>query len=152
MTGMNETELKNALDELKSDRAKFDYVLERSSCASVESALKAVGRSKGWFYSLPKDEQARLELLANELHAAAKLRANHVLEDALVEAAQVKVSGLRSRNESIKQSAATEILDRGVGKPTQRQEVTGAEGGAVKHVLEVVYIAGKKDAGTTPQD
>ena len=38
------------------------------------------------------------------------------------------------------------------GKPPQRQEVTGAEGGAVKHVLEVVYIAGKKDAGTTPQD
>lgn len=132
---MNETELKTAIEELKGDRAKFDYVIERSSSVSVEGALKAAGRSKGWFYGLPKEEQQRLEELANELHAAAKLRAVQILDEALVEAAQVKTGGLRSRNETVKQNAATEILDRGLGKPTQRQEVTGSDGGDVKIVV-----------------
>jgi hypothetical protein len=38
----------------------------------------------------------------------------------------VKVAGLDSDNEKIRQDAATEILDRQIGKPLQKSEVSGA--------------------------
>ena len=46
-----------------------------------------------------------------------------ILMDALAEAAKVKVSGLRSRREQVRQSAAEQIMDRVLGKSTQKQEV-----------------------------
>jgi len=47
-------------------------------------------------------------------------------------AAGVKVAGLDSDDERVRQASATEILDRVLGKPTQRQEVTGADAGPVE--------------------
>ena len=128
---MNESELTGALNELKRDRARFDYVMARASCPSVESALRECGRSKTWLYSMPEAERLRLEEIANELHYNAKLRALQVLYDAVATAAAVKVMGLQSRNERIKQDAASEILDRVSGKAAQRLEHTGQDGGAI---------------------
>lgn len=45
--------------------------------------------------------------------------AKHILRSAVDEAARVKFQGLKSRNEKIQQDAATEILDRELGKPVQ---------------------------------
>lgn len=53
------------------------------------------------------------------------------LADAMPKAARVKIAGLDSHNEALRQNAATDILDRGLGKPTQRQEVSGPEGGSI---------------------
>jgi len=50
--------------------------------------------------------------------------AGEILHDAIVEAAEIKVAGLRSRNERMRQDVSSEILDRKLGKPTQRQEVS----------------------------
>lgn len=121
---MDETELKVALNELKKDLAKFNYVYARCDGISVEEAAKKANRSKSWFYAMPKDEQDKLEEIASELNAAIKFRAKQILEDAIVEAARVKAAGLKSRNEHIKQDAASEILDRTVGKSAQPIDVT----------------------------
>jgi len=43
-------------------------------------------------------------------------------------AAMVKSAGLDSDDERIAQAAATEIIDRILGRPTQRSEVTGKDG------------------------
>ena len=42
-----------------------------------------------------------------------------ILQDAAALAAEVKVSGLKSRDERVKQAAATEIIDRTIGKTDQ---------------------------------
>ena len=144
---MNESELNQALNELKQDKARFNYVMARADGNSVEASLKIAGRSKGWFYGgLTQAEQSALETLACEVNAAPKLRARGILDEAVIEAAEVKVSGLRSRHDTVKQSAATEILDRALGKPNQ--PITGKDGGAI--VVKVVY-ADTVDAAETAQ-
>ena len=54
-----------------------------------------------------------------------------ILTNESVKAAMVKVAGLDSEEEIRRQDAATEILDRVLGKPTQRQEVSGPDGGPI---------------------
>jgi mannose/fructose/N-acetylgalactosamine-specific phosphotransferase system component IIB len=58
-----------------------------------------------------------------------------ILQEAAVDAAVVKVGGLKSKKDTIRQSAATEILDRNIGKPKQTQEVEGSL--QVRHVAEL---------------
>jgi hypothetical protein len=60
-----------------------------------------------------------------------------ILHDAAIAAAQVKVAGLGSKSESVRQGAATEILDRNIGKPMQKQEISGPEGGPLEHTYDV---------------
>jgi hypothetical protein len=49
-----------------------------------------------------------------------------IISDAVIEAARLKVQGLKSRKEPIAQAVASEILDRVMGKPTQRNEIKGS--------------------------
>lgn len=55
-----------------------------------------------------------------------------ILAAAGSKAAAIKTAGLDSDTEKIRQDVASEILDRNLGKPKQRQEITGADGQAVK--------------------
>ena len=114
---MNESELEKTLNELKFDMEKYNLVYAMSEGFSVEESLKKIGRSKGWFYDrLPKDEQNRLKAIACELNANTTAKVRLILDDAKVKAAKVKVAGLDSRDERIKQSASSEIIDRTIGK------------------------------------
>ena len=130
---MDENELKTALDGLKTERAKYDLVYALADSINIIEAIKSMGRSKAWFYTIPSAKQERLIALSVELHANAKMRARQIIEEAIIEAAEVKAAGLRSRQENIRQAAATEILDRNLGKPNQ--PITGKDGGAL--VIEV---------------
>ena len=126
---MEEKELKLALDALKSDRVKYDLFFALADSRNTIEALKSIGRSTSWYHSIPEDERNHILFLATELHANARMRAKEIFDAAIVEAAEVKINGLRSRNEKIKQDSATEILDRTLGKPNQ--PITGKDGGAI---------------------
>lgn len=58
------------------------------------------------------------------LKTEAGLRALLILQDAAEDAAKVKTGGLQSKNEYVKQGASSDILDRVIGKPTQRVDQT----------------------------
>ena len=107
---------------------KLDYVIERSKARKDSDGYSNAGISKSTFYSLEAEEREYLNELAQQLKRETSYRAIMVLEDATEEAARVKVAGLQSRNENVKQGVATEILDRQLGKATQRTEVSGAGG------------------------
>ena len=72
------------------------------------------------------------------------IMADEILQDAVIEAAEVKVGGLRSRDERIRQGASSDILDRKVGKPLQKQE--SKHDGEV--TIRVVYGPDGKAQGT----
>lgn len=110
---------------------RLDYVLARSRVNSDSQALRDAGISRGTFYTWPVEEREQLAELAQRVKREAALRAMMVIQDAAESAAQVKVSGLKSKNEHIKQDVATEILDRIVGKAVNKTEVTGKDGGAI---------------------
>ncbi len=111
------TILKTELDQLQDLR--LDYVMARSRVSTDAEGYREAGISKASFYSWPTDERDRLNQLAQQLKRETATRAMMVLQNAAEDAAKVKVSGLKSRDERIKQSAATEIIDRTIGKTEQ---------------------------------
>jgi hypothetical protein len=129
---MNETELKSNLAELKSDMAKHAYVYARASGMTKEQSIKDAGVSKAWFYSLPKEEQERLEMLASELAALPRIKAMQKLEENAEKAAEVLAKELDSRDARLRVDVAKDVLDRnGITKQTQKVELTGKDGGAI---------------------
>ena len=134
---MTESGIYQKLEDLKAlNRERFDYVLARSRLSTIAASLAEINKSDAWYYRFSEEERAYLEQLATELHYERKVQAEQILDQAVVDAALVKVEGLRSRRENIKQEAATEILDRNLGKPKQPTELTGKDGGAV--IIQVI--------------
>lgn len=106
------------------------WVIARLSHNSDLRAAQAVGLHRNTVGSWPnkaKLDEAVMLLLTEPREAALA-----IIQDALTEAARIKAEGLKSKKEEVAQSAASEILDRVLGKPTQRQEVTGANGGPIE--------------------
>ena len=101
------------------DSKKLAYVLERAEVHSASEACKNADINRTAYYSWSEEEREYLNGLARELKLEVALKAKLVLRAATKEAAEIKVSGMKSRNEHVKQSAASEILDRMLGKPMQ---------------------------------
>lgn len=120
------SDLRTELDSLTDQR--LDYVLARSRVNSDSHALRDAGISRSTFYGWTLEEREHLNELAQRVKREAALRAMMVIQEAAEAAAQVKVGGLKSKNEHIKQDAATEILDRIVGKAINKTEVSGSGG------------------------
>jgi PBSX family phage terminase large subunit len=121
---INETELDAALTDLKTDMVKFKYVFNRSEALSIIESANKAGRDRSWYYKLPKDEQSRLEELAQELSAYSTKKVKIILDDNKVKAANRIVKLVDSRNEKIALDAAKEVLDRPAGRS---ETTTGSE-------------------------
>lgn len=129
------SDLRTELDQLTDQR--LDYVMARSRVNSDAHALRDAGLSKSTFYGWTLEERAALNELAQRVKREAALRALMVIQDAAETAAEIKVSGLKSRNEHIKQDVATEILDRIIGKSINKTEISGESGGAM--LIRIVH-------------
>jgi hypothetical protein len=103
------------------------YIAIRFEYPTKKEAAEAIGLEADTIYHWPKEVDEALRLIACEAEVAAR----SILKQSLIKAAMVKVSGLDSKDERIRQSSATEVLDRQLGKAVSRQEITGAEGGAM---------------------
>jgi hypothetical protein len=131
-------DLQTVLNQLEDNR--LDYVRARSLVNSDAQAIKDIGISKTAFYKWPAEEREKLNELAQQLKRATVARAIMALQAAAEEAALVKIAGLKSRDERLKQSAATEILDRNIGKPSQSIKL-GGDGGEPIKVIPYDYGA-----------
>lgn len=108
---------------------KLDHNQQRFAVAMLTSASKKdaagrVGIQPNTVYKWNGDVDDVVEFMRN--HAAAA--ALGIVQANATKAAMVKAAGLDSDDEKIRQDAASEILDRNLGKPTQRRELTGADG------------------------
>ena len=133
------SDLLTKLEEL--EEAELDYVFARSEVRKDAHAYKSANINKATFYGWPRERREYLNELALELKRTAALKAKLILSEATQKAAEIKVSGLDHRDERIKQSASTEILDRMLGKPKQGIEHTG-EGGRPIEIVEVIKADG----------
>ena len=119
-------ELAQVLARLTVDQIRF--VVARQEFATDKEAAHEIGVKPDTVYQWkhrgsPIDESVRLMALDGIVVASELLRRN------LAKAAAIKVAGLDSDNEKMRQDVATEILDREMGKPTQKQEIAGQDGG-----------------------
>ena len=111
------------LDEIKAQLLpdQITFLAERVLCRTDKEAARNLGFGYSTVLSWPEKKlinEAVDLILADSLEAARDL-----LKKNLIKAAKVKVDGLSSKKPAIAQAAATEILDRHFGKPTQQNNV-----------------------------
>ncbi len=116
------------------------FVVQMAVSATKKEAAEAVGLSKHTIYNWPPRVMAAVALYQEHIRTAAA----EILAEAAAKAALIKVAGLDSDDERVRQRSASELLERAFGRPTQRQEVSGPDGGELKVTLNVQG----SDAGT----
>lgn len=97
---------------------------QRFAIASLEypkkkDAAEAVGIEPNTVYKWGDHVDAAVSFMRNNAAVAAL----GIIETNATKAAMIKAKGLDSDSEKVRQDAATEILDRNLGKATQRSEV-----------------------------
>jgi hypothetical protein len=94
---------------------QLDYVRMRMECNTATEAANALGIGRDTVYHWPAEVEQAIVLAKMD----SVMMAQEILRRSTPEAAEVKCSGMRSRDEKIRQASATEILDRQLGKPMQ---------------------------------
>lgn len=115
------------------------FVLARLEGMSITDAAEKVGVNRSTA-SRWRDADRAIELV----QTAALDSAMSILQQSLVEAAVVKVTGLRSGDERVAQAAANDVLDRFAGKAKTPVDLTHA--GAVEHVQVYLPNNGREQA------
>ena len=119
--------LRAEIENIENDLERA-YVIERSQVQTDKDGYSNAGMSKTAFYNWATERRDYLNTLSRRLNTEVAIQIIMELQDVGREAAQVKASGLRSRNEQIKQRTATEILEWLIGKAVQKvdQKTDGA--------------------------
>ena len=122
-------ELEQVLAELTVDQIRF--VVARQEFSTDKEAAGEIGIKPDtvyqWKYKgCPIDEALRLMALDGVIVA------KHLRRRNLAKAMAVKVAGLDSGDERIRQGVATEIVEWEIGKAKQTTEVSGRDGGPIE--------------------
>ena len=126
----NLSDLKTEIEQLDDD-LKRAYVLERSKVNTDKAGYENAGFSRGTFYNWSTEERDYLNNLAQRVRTEVSLQIMMRLQEAGLDAVEVKIGGLKARNENIKQKSSTEILEWLIGKPTQKIDAKTEHSGEV---------------------
>lgn len=130
-TGNNEvSQFAEIWHKLTTNQRRFVVAMQEHP--TKKEAAESIGVQPQTAYNWNGDVDAAVDFMRNNI-ALATLG---ILQANATKAAMVKAAGLDSDDEKIRQDVATEILDRNLGKPKQRQEHTGEGGGP----LTITYI------------
>lgn len=110
-------------DQIRFVVARLDYDTDKEAAESLGIPANRVYQWKS--RKIPIDDAVRLMTLDGLITAL------HVRKRNLAKAMLIKVSGLESDDERLRQSVATEIIEWETGKATQRQEHSGPDGGDI---------------------
>jgi len=108
-----ETTLQEQLARLSNDQLR--YVLARLRTSSMRNACVATGISESTVTHWPDYVDETVTLLLLDTVAAARA----LMVRTLAQAMAVKAQGLESKDEKVKQAAASELLDRTLGRASQ---------------------------------
>ena len=127
MNGYNINNLDFEVRWRRLTHAQRRFVTHYHEHNSKRECAEALGLSPATVYGWGDDVWEVAEMYQDHITEAAVAK----LAEALGRAVEVKVEGLDSENEVVKQKASTEIIDRNIGKPKQTTEVTGEGGGPI---------------------
>jgi len=123
-------QLSAVCDQLSTDQIRF--IVARQECSTDKEAAEIIGIKPDTVYHWKSRDKAPIEQAIRLMAGDGVLIAAHVRRKSLAKAMLVKVGGLDSEDERIRQSVATEIVDWEMGKATQRQEISGPGGKAIE--------------------
>lgn len=121
-------EYQELLNGLTTNQLRF--LVARMDCKSDAEAARMLGMDEKTPTRWPEKEQIN-RALELAIYDGAVL-ALTMRRKALPRAMAVKISGLESNDERVRQSASTEIIEGEVGKAVQRNELTGKGGGPIQ--------------------
>jgi len=113
-----ERRLEEILPQLNVNQLR--YLSIRQECSSDREAATLLGLRERTIYNWDPIVKEALALMLQD----GVLIATEIIKRNLPKAASIKVGGMESVSERIRQDSATEVLDRGMGKPTQHTDVT----------------------------
>jgi hypothetical protein len=118
--------LSEVLAELTTDQLRF--VVARQDYKSDKEAAEAIDLKPDTVYRWPDVVKEAVRLMAlDATESSRQIRRRNLLK-----AMMVKIRGLDSNNEELRQKVATEIIEGELGKPKQQTELTGKDGGPVE--------------------
>lgn len=91
------------------------YVIVRQECATDKEAAEAIGIKPDTVYHWPQIVREAVRLMARD----GVVTALHLRRRALSKAMLVKVDGLDSKDERVRQAAATELIEWELGRAAQ---------------------------------
>lgn len=112
------SELNDILSRLSVDQRR--YVVARMDYPTKNDAAKAIGMKPDTVYRWPPDVERAVELLSQDIITGAK----QIRARSLAKAMLVKVKGLDSNDERLRQNVASEIIEWELGKAQQALDVT----------------------------
>jgi len=118
-------QLSDILSQLSKDQLRF--VVAVQEYASKKEAAEAIGLRPDTVYRWNGDIDEAIKLLALDMTETAR----QIMKKNLSKAVMVKMTGLDSDDEKLRQSVATEVIEWGIGKAVQKQEVDVKNG----HIL-----------------
>lgn len=110
-------ELESILALLSHDQLR--YITARLQTESKSEAAKAIGLKPNTCSHWPAYVERAVMLIAGEQLTTAR----HILEHTLVKAMMVKIAGLDSPKEHVRQAVATEIIEWNLGRPRQQTDL-----------------------------
>lgn len=136
MTGnMLKEDILGLLDGLSSQEAEF--VMSRSRSTSDAEAYRKANISKGTYYTWPSERRDYLCELAEQVRRDRYVAVEMKLRMALESVVDDMIAMAGSRKVSThKRWAMERILDETLGRPSQRVQLTGGDGGAI----QVTYV------------
>lgn len=131
------SELDELLKVLTTDQIR--YVIARQETSTDKEAARKIGVSNSTVSVWGEPVKRAVQLMAIDgVHVA-----REILRRNLPKAMAVKAAGLESDNEKVRQDAATEIIDREMGKPLQKSknetEISGVITVDFEEKLKKVY-------------
>lgn len=126
------TDLEQILERLSVDQIRF--VIARVDSITDKEAAEKVGLNYGSIRQWPREIKELIDRACHLMAEDGLITALHLRRRALARAMEIKLRGLDSKDEKIRQAVATEIIEWELGKATQRQEHTGAEGRPIEFI------------------
>ena len=120
--------MSDRLDEIKRTLSpdQLRYLQERVLCRTDAEAARNCGISPNTVYTW--NEKTPIQEAVNLLLDDGLQVSLDIMRRNLAKAARVKVGGLDSKKETVRQGAATEILDRFHGRPKQQSDINVSGG------------------------
>ena len=136
-------QLRVVLEQLSPDQIRF--VVARQEYPTDKEAAESIGLKPDTVYHWKSRDKAPIDEAGALMAGDGLVVAAHVRRKSLAKAMLVKVGGLDSEDERLRQNVATEVIEWEMGKAAQRTEASGPGGGPIEHKLSgtvgvTVYI------------
>ena len=129
--------LEQLLEQLNTNQKRFviarqEHTTDKEAALSIDLSPDTV---KNWKYG-----GAPIDAIVDLMAVDGVVMAMHLRRKALAKAMAVKVAGLDEKDSRLRQNVATEIIEWEMGRATQKQEVSGPEGGPIELELDANTI------------